>query len=38
MHTRAWKPAEGDPAEEAFSGDLGRHRPSAVATDIRPLD
>lgn len=38
MHTRAWKPAEEDPAGEAFSGDLERHRPSAVATDIRPLD
>jgi hypothetical protein len=37
MHTRAWKPAD-DPAEEAFSGELERHRPSAVATDIRPLD
>lgn len=38
MHTRAWKPVEDDPLGEAFSGDLERHRPSAVATDIRPLD
>ena len=38
MHTRAWKSAEDDPGTEAFSGDLERHRPSAIATDIRPLD
>ena len=38
MHTRAWKHAEDDPAVDAFSGDLEGHRPSAVATDIRPLD
>jgi hypothetical protein len=38
MHARAWKPVEDEPAAETFSGDLERHRPSAVATDIRPLD
>ena len=38
MHARAWKPVEDEPADGTFSGDLERHRPSAVATDIRPLD
>ena len=38
MHTRAWKTPEEDAASEAFAGELERHRPSAVATDIRPLD
>jgi hypothetical protein len=38
MHTRAWKTPEEDAAVEAFFGELERHRPSAVATDIRPLD
>ncbi len=38
MHTRVWKPPEDDGAAETFSGELERHRPSAVATDIRPLD
>lgn len=38
MHTRAWKTPEEDAASEAFAGELEQHRPSAVATDIRPLD
>jgi hypothetical protein len=38
MHTRAWKTPEEDAAGEAFAGELEQHRPSAVATDIRPLD
>jgi hypothetical protein len=38
MHARAWRSAAADAAEAAFAGDLERHRPSAVASDIRPLD
>ncbi|MGH3078658.1 MAG: hypothetical protein ACRDPZ_10800 [Gaiellaceae bacterium] len=37
-HARAWRRPEAEAADAAFSGDLERHRPSAVATDIRPLD
>jgi len=37
-HARAWGLAQPEAAESAFAGDLERHRPSAVATAIRPLD
>jgi hypothetical protein len=37
-HVRAWRLAEAEAAATAFAGELERHRPSAVATDIRPLD
>ena len=38
MHERAWRPAVGEGAAAVFAGELEAHRPSAVATDIRPLD